>query len=285
MAYFEPLFSLAVEHAFHGGLGQDIEIVPDEACRRLMRLASLTPRVVQGRFEAWGSPEHLAALATILAGEGGAARLTFKIYSADPHFAQYTLPPVAPGRVLVLGSRQARVGTDGLSLLETARWQGGKSTRSLATPAIARLMAAQRSPRVPAAVLRLTITAAACVRTAEPALRHLVMRFEAARARWKYYLLGIGAGKAARITDLDREVTFRPLERARFGGQGEASVFLSDQAIPLRAWPTQRFQLSETASFGEKILIKRMPHARVGLCQRLIVDGQTELVSEIFINH
>jgi hypothetical protein len=288
MAAWHPLFELSVEHQFFpGGRCPDLELQPSHASGRFLHQAGLLLRRTEHGIVVLAGAERLAALRMHVHDAGNRLALAFKIYSADPHFAGYTLPAAQPGRLLFLDSAQARVDGAGRRLLHAAEYVTETALMAVDAAAIAAALDGPWSPRLPVAVVQVVLSNDAgglCAEGLDPAARAFWLRFEAGQTYWKYYLMGTLGERPALITDLDQAVAFRRLDSVDFPGQRRAAVFLSDRAIPLRYLPSQRFQLKEQASFGEKILIKRMPNARPGLRQREVVDGQAVLVSEIFIN-
>jgi hypothetical protein len=52
----------------------------------------------------------------------------------------------------------------------------------------------------------------------------------------------------------------------------------------LHEQPDQRLQLKESTGTGERILVKRLPNARVDQVHGIVLGGAMENVSEIYIN-
>jgi len=61
-------------------------------------------------------------------------------------------------------------------------------------------------------------------------------------------------------------------------------AFRSTSRLPLKASPQYRFQLKEKDNGSEKVIIKRLPMADVTRFGHAVIDGRSEVVSEIYIN-
>jgi hypothetical protein len=289
MRPYQLLFEISIEHLYYAdGICRDLELVPDDATLRVIGHAGLVLRRTADGIALWIAPERMEQLRERVADAGNALQLGFRAYSSDPHFSEYTLPARRVGQLLLLDSRRARVDPSGRQLLHAAPFVSEHDYVAPDAKQLARMLGGARSPQLPMALVQMVLTGDAgglCADATDPALRRFTLRFDAARTYWKYLLLGTLGSKPAYITDLDEQVTFRRLEAdADLPGRRTAAVFLSERAIAMRDIPVQRFQLKETAAFGEKVLIKRMPNARIGTGQREVVDGHAVLVSEIFIN-
>jgi hypothetical protein len=289
MRPYQLLFDISIQHIYYAdGICRDLALEADDgALRDIGRAGLLLRRTVDG-LALWIAPEQMEQLRERVADAGNALTLGFRAYCADPHFAEYTLPAARAGQLLWFDSRKAGLDQSGRNMLHATPFV---SEQSLVTPdatQLARLLGGARAPRLPIALVQIVLTNDAnglCADGQDPALRRFGLRFDAAQAHWKYLLLGALGGKPAYITDLDEAVTFRRLDQqVALDGRHKAAVFLSERAIAMRDIPLRRFQLKEAATFGEKVLIKRMPNARVGTGQREVVDGHAVLVSEIFIN-
>jgi hypothetical protein len=288
MAAWFPLFSISVEHQFFsGGRCKDLAWTPTNATARFLHQAGLLLRRTDEGIVVLASKPGMDSLRMHVADAANRLPLAFTLVSADPHFASMTLPAAVPGHVLLVDSCPAHRDAHGRRLLHPGEYVDGGALMSTAAEPLASLLDHPWSPRQSVAVARITLgneAAGLCSDTLDPALRHFWLRFDAGHSYWKYYLMGALGERPALIVDLDQAIAFRPQGSVDLPGQRRAAVFLSDRAIPLRYLPGQRFQLKEQASFGEKILIRRMPNARAGLRQREVVDGHAVLVSEIFIN-
>ena len=280
MTGFQILFDIAIEHDyFVDGVCKSMQILPSPECDMLIRASGLLLRPVSGGIKVLADTKRLPALRHCIADYSGRLALDFHVRAADRYFDEYTEPPPRPGHVLYFDSRQvARVEAGRHMLHEAARVSDANFQPSEAPAAL---------PRPPVALIRIVLTGAEDGIGADrslPAARRFGIHFGASAAHWKYYLLGPLAVRPVFITDLDEAVAFTERRLVDLPGAGLAGVFMSHAPVALRDVPGQRFQLRERASFGDKVLMKRLPNARVGHRQRELVDGQAVLVAEIFLN-
>ena len=90
--------------------------------------------------------------------------------------------------------------------------------------------------------------------------------------------------KKVYIADLDNEIKFNDLGSTTLPGDRKAMILQSNTAISMRETHSQRFQLREHGSLGDRILIKRIPNASICNFNSEIVAKKTEMISEIYIN-
>ena len=86
------------------------------------------------------------------------------------------------------------------------------------------------------------------------------------------------------IVDLNNNTEFEDTGKTSLPGNRIALTFRSKDRIPLREEYEFRFQLKEKGPNGGKTIIKRLPVASASQLYREIIDGNEEIVSEIFIN-
>lgn len=276
MTAYREWFRVAIEHAYHGDGGFDgWHALPAAATSALMARAGVVTRRVPGGFALFAPGERLDLLPAHDA-QGEPLSLLFHVMVDNPHFAGYTVPQAPPGQVLLADSRGAVAEPSGAWRLHAADCLGAgalvlQEQMDVGPPA------RMPSPWRSALLLRIAPgTGAAAPR--------YVVRLAALACYWKYYLLGALATRTLAIVDMEREVAFNRLDEDALGDR-PASVFLSDRAIALRERSARRFQLREQASFGDKVLMKRLPVACAGIRRKAQVDGHEVLVSEIFVNY
>lgn len=286
---YQPLFEIFFQHQYFADAAcKFLSITPSDACREMMRKAGLLVRPSVSGVTVFCQFDHMDRLRDHVADADNALKLGFKICSTDPHFPEYTLPPIRAAQLLFFDSRHASIDAAGRQMLHSSDFVSEQSFLSFDADEVASVLAGPCSPRRPSLIVQMVLTNDAdglCSNSLDPALRRFGVHFAASQSRWKYYLFGPLAEKQVSICDLDGIVTFENSGRVAFPNQRSAIVFQSDSEISMCEIPGQRFQLKENASFGDRILIKRMPNARVGLRYRDVVDGQAILISEIFINY
>lgn len=288
MGAYQPLFDICVEHeyfAFRGNAG--VEIEAGAPAQQLILQFRLLSRAAPGSLAVLIDAARFADLHRHVLDAGGVLRLPFYVYATDPHFAAYSLPPARTSDVLFLDSSNAAINASGRQMLHQAEFVSEMAYAPYETAKTNLPAGLSRARRQPVAIIDMVLgldASSLCNPALETPCRSFCLRVGAGHTYWKYLLFGDLAERHTKVVDLDGELVFRRVQDAEFAGQRRAAVFLSDRAIPLRAVPAQRVQLKEQASFGEKILMKRMPNARIGTSQRELVDGEEVLVSEIFIH-
>jgi len=110
------------------------------------------------------------------------------------------------------------------------------------------------------------------------------IRVEERQVFWKYYLMGSLVRDNIYLSDVDGVAEFVPMGKEQLADHREAMIFRSKKKLPLKASFDYRFQLKEKDSNGEKVIIKRLPMAEVTRFGREVIDGSSEVVSEIYIN-
>lgn len=101
---------------------------------------------------------------------------------------------------------------------------------------------------------------------------------------WKYLLLGDWQDHTLRLVDPQNQVAFSSPSAETLPDGRRALVIRSSTAIELQERPQQRFQLRDSSSTPEKVLIQRLPAAAPRGLYREDADDATSTVSEIFVN-
>jgi hypothetical protein len=101
---------------------------------------------------------------------------------------------------------------------------------------------------------------------------------------WKYLLLGDWQDHTLRLVDPQNQIAFSPPSAETLPDGRRALVIRSSTAIELQERPQQRFQLRDSSSTPEKVLIQRLPAAAPRGLYREDADDATSTVSEIFVN-
>jgi hypothetical protein len=282
---YQLVLKISIEHLFFGdGVARGIRIVPTVACSALLDRAGLLSRPFEGGIALYGDLAARERLAEHVKEAGGMQKMGFLVYSGDPHFAEYTLPPPRPGELLFFDTRCAGTDAGGRRQLHRQEHVDGRAMLALDHKRVLRLLGKQQLGRAPLMAVALAVTGALLALPPEAPGRHFHARFDAGASHWKYLLFGVLGEKAGEIADAGGQVRFERLGKLEVEPRREAAVFLSDRPIPLRERQVQRFALHEKAPNSEKVLIKRMPNASLGKRFPHQQDGGEVLVSEIFIN-
>lgn len=282
-ASYQLIFRVAFEHMFFAdGQLHDLRVAPVAACQAMLNRAGVLLRPEGNGIAAYGDAAVVERLRLHLAEACGALELAFQVRFSDPHFFDYTAPAWPPGQVLFLDTACCTTDEDGRQMLHATPCVPA----SAFLPRDHASLTCIRDVRTaaPAMVLQVTVSDR-LLDTPVPAQRQFHVRFDAAGSHWKYILFGAPADGAARVVDLAGDIAFEYLPNVDIADRRRADVFLSTRAIPMREVQAVRFQLRAATADGDKVLIKRMPHAGVGTRCRDSRDGHEILVSEIFINH
>jgi len=110
------------------------------------------------------------------------------------------------------------------------------------------------------------------------------VRFQARETYWKYYLVGDANQPSAYIHDVDGKVEFEDLGEELLSNGSSARIFISKQALPLRARAKQKFQLLVKKNGRSKVYVRRLAVASAKRINKQIVNGNELFVSEIYIN-
>lgn len=284
MGSYVQLFSIEIEHAFYAGVALPaLQYVATADSAALIRRRGLLVRPTAGGIAVFcevGQPPLAVA-----ADEPASAVLAFKVSSSDPHFSRYTLPLSPTADALpYFHSDVAQPEADGRRRLHRSDFAGQDTLQTARVPGlVAQHLDKPDLLMKPGFVLAVGLADEAGA--ADPAVvRRYVVRFAAAKTIWKYYFVSEAeVGKVA-IVDLDDEVRFVAGEPVSLPGNRRALVFLTEVEIEMRQRYAQRFQLREQSGMGERVLIKRLPHANAGRVSRERVHEKAALVSEIYIN-
>ncbi|GGI52871.1 hypothetical protein [Oxalicibacterium solurbis] len=277
MGSYVPLFRLAVAHDFFAdGICRHLGFVAAGQTARAVRNAQLVIRNTDGGLGIFCDEDRLADLRSETGAQ--AIALSFIACSSDPHFVQYTAAPVADAqRLLVFDSRRAVPGEDGRGRLHAAECAGESDLQDVASPELAGIVDRAALLARPAFVVTFAVGDGDLRDVADYSLR-----FAARSSYWKYYIDGDLSSRELAIVDLDGREDFTQAGTERLRGR-PSHVFRSGKAIPMQERHTQRFQLKERGTFGEKVVVKRLPNASVNRIGMETIDGKAALVSEMYI--
>lgn len=281
---YRLLFRISFEHLFFAdGMLKGLRVAPSEACREMLRRAGVLLRLQDDGIAAYADADTLARLRLHLDEAGGLLDMAFLVFATDPHFAEYTLPALPRGQLLVFDSAHASADSGGRQMLHASPFVAASALMALDDDALAPILGKRGALAPPCMLVRLALTVS-LVDEPAPARRRFYARFEAAASYWKYWLFGVASDTTASIADLGGDMQFDHVSGVELADKRRADVFLSRRQIAMREMPEARFQLRASTPSGDKVLIKRMPNASLGKRFRETRDGSELLVSEIFIN-
>lgn len=277
MGNYVPLFRLVVKHDFFAdGICRHLDFIPTGQTSRIASNAGLLIRGTDDGLGVFCDEDKLQELRS----DDSAADivLPFVACSTDSHFIQYTAAPFfGTSQVLVFDSRRALRDEDGCARLHAEEYAGDGDLQDVTSPELADIVDRSALLARPAFIVTLAI--------GDDELRGVtdyVLRFASRSSYWKYYVDADMSSRELAIVDLDGRENFALTGSERLRGRS-SHVFRSGAAIPMQERHTQRFQLKERGTFGEKVVVKRLPNASVKRIGMETIDGKAALVSEMYI--
>jgi len=289
MGPYQLLFRIDVEHGFFSdGLWRDVRFLPSQDTDALIHRMGLLPRRTDNGIEVYFDQDRKEALQLSLQDSGGRFSFGFRAFLDDRSAANYTDCLVGDSGTLPFFQSSKGVQEDGRIRLHRARQVGTKDLCALDVEDLSALLTDRDLIVSPGFAVQITVKpkrdqSLEDLLRAEP-INYLI-RFATRKTYWTYYLLGDFAVDTASIVDLDNDVGFEPPEPIALCDKRPALAFRSKVALPLRQHSTCRFQLRETGSGRNKVLIKRLPVAAATGLHRHLVKGKEVPVSEIYVNY
>lgn len=286
MGAYRLLVSVAVEHAYFAEKNCKIlEFVPAEFCATKLRNAGLLVKSSQSGVAIYFDEEKIDILR--LHAEDNLT-LAFKVFSKDGNFFRYTSPGAPPDdAILFFSNQQITRDAAGKQMLHPDPSVTASAWMELTADPLPGILERKDYFVKPVFILQLSITAGAhglCSDKLDAEARRFYICFATGQTFWKYYILGDLSKRNVYIADLDNAIQFENLGNILLPGNREAIQLQSSKAIPLHEQPGQRLQLKESTGTGDRILIKRLPNARVDQVHGEVLGGAMENVSEIYIN-
>ncbi|MDE2388863.1 MAG: hypothetical protein KGN35_07265, partial [Betaproteobacteria bacterium] len=214
--------------------------------------------------------------------------LAFKVFSKDGNFFRYTAPGAPPDNTVLFFSNQRITNSmAGKQMLHASPDVSAADWMELTADPLPEILDRKDYFVKPVFVLQLLISAGAqglCPDKLDAAARKFYIRFAANRTFWKYYISGDLSKRNVHIADLDNAIQFENLGKILLPGNREVIQLQSSKVIPLQEQPEQRLQLKESTSSGDRVLVKRLPNARVDQIHGEMLGGEMRNVSEIYID-
>ena len=285
MGAYRLLASVTVEHAYFAEKNcKMLEFVP-AFCATKLRNAGLLVKSSQSGVAIYFDAEKIDILR--LHAEDNLT-LAFKVFSKDGNFFRYTSPGAPPDdAILFFSNQQITRDAAGKQMLHPDPSVTASAWMELTADPLPGILERKDYFIKPVFILQLSITAGAhglCSDKLDAEARRFYIRFATGQTFWKYYILGDLSKRNVYIADLDNAIQFENLGNILLPGNREAVQLQSSKAIPLHEQPGQRLQLKESTGTGDRILIKRLPNARVDQVHGEVLGGAMENVSEIYIN-
>lgn len=109
----------------------------------------------------------------------------------------------------------------------------------------------------------------------------VTVNFKAKEVYWKYGIFNNIRNDTLSITGLDKRISFSQIEAENYG-DNTATVFISDQKIPLRLNDEHQFKLMVKKGGMDKCIVKRLPTATASSI-RYKNNDKKEFISLIFV--
>ncbi len=286
MGAYRLLFSVSVEHAyFSGDVCKSLEFIPTGSTATTLNKTGLIVKSSESGIAVFYEQDPLNRL-RLHAEEG--LSLAFKVFSKDPNFFRYTLPGApADNHLLYFNNQSVVPDATGRQMLHREPNVLDRAWIDINAASLAGLLDRKDYFVKPVFMLQMNITAdepGLCSEQLDADARQFHIRFATLQTYWKYYILGDLSKRNVYIADLDNALQFNPAGNILLPGNRESMLFQSSAAIPMQEQPSQRIQLRESGSLGDKVLIKRLPNASVHQMVGEMLNGQREYVSEIYIS-
>ena len=281
---YRSLFSLSVEHAYFADLAcRSLVFVPTDATVAWLNKTGLLLKSSESGASVFFDEDRVDALR--LHAEDG-LKIELKVFSKDPHFSHYTSPSASSdNNVLCFDNNSKQLAEDktGRQRLHRSNDVTRQAYRSMGSPQLSGVFSQKDYLVKPNFLIQILVAADYPV-FAGAAAQQYYIRFATPQTHWKYYLTGDLTRKKVYIADLDNEIKFDDLGNTTLPGDRKAMILQSNTAISMRETHSQRFQLREHGSLGDRVLIKRIPNASICNFNSEIVAKKTEMISEIYIN-
>lgn len=286
MGAYQPLFSVSVEHTyFTDHICKALKFIPAGPSATVLNKTGLLLKSSESGISVFYEDDKINRLR--LHAEDDLS-LVFKVFSKDPNFFRYTIPGAqSDSNLLFFNNQQITRDAADKQMLHSDLNATEKALIDMRADQLEGMLDPKDYLVKPAFILQIVITAdeqGLCSEKLDAASRRYFIRFTTSQTYWKYYILGDLSKKNLYITDLDNEIQFEDIGNALLPGCREAVILQSKIAIRMQEKHNQRFQLRESGSMGDKVLIKRMPTACVSNINGEMINGRMEDVSEIYIN-
>jgi len=286
MGAYQPLFSIAVEHAYFSDLAcKSLEFVPTDTSIALLNKTGLILKSSQSGIAVFYENDRMDILRLHAADH---LALTFKVFPKDPYFLRYTFPDIQKDdSVLFFSNQQVTQDAEGKQMLHHDHFVSEQAFTQTNSEQFEDVFDRKDYLVKPAMIIQVLITneeAGLCSENLDADSRNFYTRFSTNEAFWKYYILGDLSRRSLYIADLDNEIQFENVGNTTLPGRREAIMLQSSVAIHMQEQHNHRFQLRESGSMGDKVLIKRMPNASISQMNGEMIGDRVENISEIFIN-
>lgn len=289
MGTYRPLFSVSVGHDyFFDGEWKGLDFVPTPETMKVIEGADVLVRRANSGVGVFYGEDRSDALGLYAEDGNGALRFSFKVYSKDRTFANYTAPSMRKDdAILSFDNRDVvRDPESGRVRLSMGDFVSEEDFRDMGT-LIAEGILCERDRRVPPDfVVEVFIRPEKDTSSGGSVWmpQDCNVKFHARQSFWRYFLMGEASRNNPFIVDLDNRVEFEPCGEVVLPGNRPAKVFRSKEVIPVLEKSSYRFQLREQGHAGGRVLIKRLPVASESRLGMDVINGKSEIVLDAYVN-
>jgi len=288
MSHYAPLFTFTVEHDFYDdGVVHGLSFKPCEHTSRVMSNAGLMVKSIAGGIAVLFDEMKKESL-QLYVEDDEPLDLTFKVYPEDASFGSRSDISVDSREKILYVNNHEHNGEAGERIkLHDDSYVSMINAIRLDSDQLAGVLGRREKFSPPFLVVSVRIVKDDLSRIDNPDVspaKNYYIRLKARQVFWKYYLMGVFAREGLFLSDVDGLAEFVSMGKEQLADHREAIVFRSAQKLALKASFDYRFQLKEKDSNGDKVIIKRLPMAEVTRFGRDVIDGSSEVVSEIYVN-
>jgi len=287
MGRYSQLVTVNIEHQYFArNLGPSLHFVPTPETASLIYRSELLVKNTPRRLNVFLDEDRLEAMHMETTRPGDPAYLTFKVFTADQGFKNYTEPGVLRDDFTLFfeNGERAPAPENAAVPLHADEFVGEGDFRShKKISELPGLWSNHDLIQRPDFIIRIKLDGQDFANGAPRAGRTYAIRFQAKRTIWKYYVLGKFKNEPG-ITDVRNQTEFEFTGKASLPGERTALTYRSKTPIPLREQHDVRFQLRDRNVSGGKVLIRRLPVASAKQFGKELIDGRETIVSEIYIN-
>ncbi|MCF6324573.1 MAG: hypothetical protein L3J89_09670 [Gammaproteobacteria bacterium] len=289
MSQYAPLFTFIVEHGFYeSGLARGLSFKPCERSASVMLNAGLMVKPVAAGITVLFD-EKLSESLQLYVEDDEPLELIFKIYPEEASFKSHTRVSIDNDdeMVLYVSNHLFRAEVDGRIKLHSESFISIGDAIRMDSDLLVDVLGRKERLMPPFFIVSVRIDKANLKGMGSPSgvvPKNYYISVEERQVFWKYYFLGSLVRENIYLSDVDGVAEFVPMGKEQLADHREAMIFRSKKKLPLKANFDYRFQLKEKDSNGGKVIIKRLPMAEVTRFGREVIDGSSEVVSEIYIN-
>ncbi|MBC3875301.1 hypothetical protein [Undibacterium flavidum] len=277
MSRYVHVCSILIEHHYYvNGENQKLQFLQTRETAALVKQRQLILRQTQNGLEVWQD----CASEDVSVSEQS-IDLTFDVISDDPWYA-FRTDWDAVGQICVWQNQLS----DSCSMMILGDVDAGKNESQSSSRFVQYTRRNLSRVLFSVHVSHVQKTAGKLIDSGHERSNSYVFSLPSKLMHWKYFFSGAIAKKKLQIVDLDAKEDGDGIVFVHSKGVANADgkAMVSLQAMPMQAFPNQRFQLREESGAG-RILIKRLPNASmVKVGKERGNDGSSFIVAEIYIH-